>query len=70
MMGSSGSFSTGVDVGSTQTKAVLLDADGGIAASALIETGWDIAGAARNAYAALLAASGRTAEEVLSVAGT
>lgn len=70
MTGSAGPFSAGVDVGSTQTKAVLLDAAGNIAAAAMIETGWDIAAAARNAYAALLAASGRSAEEVQSVAGT
>jgi predicted CoA-substrate-specific enzyme activase len=57
-------------VGSTQTKAVLLDAAGSITATAIIETGCDIAGAAGNAYAALLKASGRAGQEVLSVAGT
>jgi len=70
MRNMTGPFSAGVDVGSTQTKGVLLDADGGIAACVIMETGCDITGAGRNAYDALLAASGRSSEDVLAVAGT
>lgn len=63
-------MTAGVDVGSTQTKALLLDAKGGIVATTLIETGCDITGAARDAYTALLAAAGCQAAAVCLVAGT
>ncbi|QOX79400.1 2-hydroxyglutaryl-CoA dehydratase [Trichlorobacter lovleyi] len=63
-------FSAGIDVGSTQTKAVLLDASARLAGTALIDTGFDIDAAARTVYARLLAAAGLGADAVSYVAGT
>ena len=63
-------FTAGVDVGSTQTKAVLLDAAAAIAGTAIIDTGFDIDAAARTVYARLLASAGLQPDAVQAVAGT
>ncbi len=44
------SYAGGVDVGSTQTKAVIVDADGTIIGRSLIDTGADVTKAAEVAY--------------------
>ena len=44
------SYAGGVDVGSTQTKAVIVDADGTIVGRSLIDTGADVTKAAERAY--------------------
>ena len=43
-------YAGGVDVGSTQTKAVIVDADGTIVGRSLIDTGADVTKAAERAY--------------------
>ena len=43
-------YSAGVDVGSTQTKTVLMDGDGSIVARCLINTGVNVQKAAERAY--------------------
>lgn len=43
-------FAAGVDVGSTQTKAVVMEAGAGIVARALVDTGANVTKAAENAY--------------------
>ncbi|OQX12308.1 MAG: hypothetical protein BWK76_17865 [Desulfobulbaceae bacterium A2] len=65
-----GPLAAGIDVGSTQTKGVLLDNDGVLIASIILDTGADIAGIARQAYEALLAAASCPAPAVGAVAGT
>ncbi len=65
-----GALACGVDVGSTLTKAILLDAEGAIAASAMVDTGGDISDAAANAHAALCAAYGCRPGDIASVTGT
>jgi predicted CoA-substrate-specific enzyme activase len=63
-------YAAGVDVGSTQTKAVIIDEEGRIAGRALIDTGANIVVAAERAYLAALEASGVSDEEVRFVVGT
>lgn len=63
-------YAAGVDVGSTQTKAVIIDEDGRIVGRALIDTGANVTLAAENAYAAALRQSGLNEEEVEYVVGT
>ena len=65
-----GDLACGVDVGSTLTKAILLDADGAIVASAIADTGSDISGAAMNVHAILRAEYGCRPEDIGSVVGT
>ncbi len=60
----------GVDVGSTQTKAVIIDEDRRIAARALVETGANVVQAAQNAFESALRAGGVREEEVEYVVGT
>lgn len=43
-------FAAGVDVGSTQTKAVVIEEEAGIAACALVDTGANVTRAAENAF--------------------
>lgn len=43
-------FAAGVDVGSTQTKAVVIEEEAGIAARALVDTGANVTRAAENAF--------------------
>jgi predicted CoA-substrate-specific enzyme activase len=67
---SSATFAAGVDVGSTQTKAVVTDADGRIRGRALIMTGANVVAAADEAYALACRDAGVGEEEVLYVVGT
>jgi len=60
----------GVDVGSTQTKSVIVDEDGSILGRALIDTGANVTAAAEKAYRLALTDSGRMEEEVEYVVGT
>ncbi|MBT9582919.1 2-hydroxyglutaryl-CoA dehydratase [bacterium] len=63
-------YAAGVDVGSTQTKAVIVDGEGRIVSRALKDTGANVVTAAEKAYNAALQASGIREEEVLYVIGT
>jgi predicted CoA-substrate-specific enzyme activase len=63
-------YTGGVDVGSTQTKAIIIDGEGRIAGRALIDTGANVVVAAERAYQAALADAGREEREVACVAGT
>jgi predicted CoA-substrate-specific enzyme activase len=64
-------FTAGIDVGSTYTKAVLLDiASNRIAASVMLKTGYKLADAARRAYEAALLAANAQPDAVRYVIGT
>ena len=63
-------YAAGVDVGSTQTKAVILDEGRKIVGRALIDTGANVVSAAENAYVEALRESGVQEEEVEYVVGT
>jgi len=60
----------GVDVGSTQTKAVVLDGAGAIRGRALVETGANVFAAAERAFAQACAEAGVAEDEVLYLVGT
>ncbi|MDP7346537.1 MAG: acyl-CoA dehydratase activase, partial [Anaerolineales bacterium] len=64
------SHAGGVDVGSTQTKAVIVDDDGTIVGRSLIETGADVTKAAEVAYQLALAESIAEDADVGYVIGT
>lgn len=64
------SATAGVDVGSTQTKAVLVDEDGNIVGRALGMTGADVVRAAEQAFAAALDDAGLSEADVEYVVGT
>jgi len=64
------SYAAGVDVGSTQTKAVIIDQDGQIVGRALIDTGANVTVAAEKAFQAAVAATGLGEEQVEYVIGT
>lgn len=63
-------YAAGVDVGSTQTKAVIIDEQEEIVGRSLIPTGANVVLAAENAYEAALTAGGIPEEEVRFVIGT
>ncbi|MDP6342029.1 MAG: acyl-CoA dehydratase activase, partial [Alphaproteobacteria bacterium] len=63
-------YAGGVDVGSTQTKAVIVDTDGTIVGRSLIETGADVTKAAEVAYELALAESIAEDADVGYVIGT
>jgi predicted CoA-substrate-specific enzyme activase len=63
-------LTAGVDVGSTQTKAVLLDDALNIRARAILATGGHIARAAERAFSEVLQIAGAAAEDVGFVIGT
>jgi predicted CoA-substrate-specific enzyme activase len=63
-------FGAGVDVGSTQTKAVIVDASRTIVARSLIATGANVTRAAERAFAEACAAGGIAREAVGYVVGT
>jgi predicted CoA-substrate-specific enzyme activase len=63
-------YSAGVDVGSTQTKAVILNEQREIVSRALIDTGANVVVAAENAYVAALRNGNIREEEVEYVVGT
>lgn len=64
------SYAAGVDVGSTQTKAVVINERGEIVGRTLIDTGANVVTAAERAYLASLAEGGIDEEEVGYVVGT
>jgi len=63
-------YGAGVDVGSTQTKAVILDGQQRIVARALIDTGANVTRAAERSFDEALRAAGLRREEVAYVVGT
>lgn len=63
-------FAVGIDVGSTQAKAVLIDSARAIVARALIDTGANVKRAGQRALEAVLEASGTPRESVGFVVGT
>jgi len=63
-------FGAGVDVGSTQTKAVIVDDSRAIVARALIATGANVTRAGENAFRAACAAIGLARDAVGYVVGT
>lgn len=64
------SFTAGIDVGSTYTKAVILGADGKLVAREMAGTGFRLAEAAANAYQQALANCGLTERDIAYVAST
>jgi len=60
----------GVDVGSTQTKAIVLDGQRRIRGRSLIDTGGDVVAAAERAFGLALADAGFQREQVAGVIGT
>jgi predicted CoA-substrate-specific enzyme activase len=63
-------YAAGVDVGSTQTKAVILDEERRIVGRSLIMTGANVVRAAQESFEQALADSGLREEEVEYVVGT
>ena len=63
-------YAAGVDVGSTQTKAVIIDEARHIVGRALIDTGANVVVAAQSAFTGALAAGGIEEQEVEYVIGT
>jgi len=63
-------YAAGVDVGSTQTKAVVVDEEAALVGRALIDTGANVISAAENAFAQALADADVPEEEVEYVIGT
>lgn len=63
-------FAVGIDVGSTQAKAVLIDSARAIVARALIDTGANVKRAGQRALDAVLEAGGTLRESVGFVVGT
>jgi predicted CoA-substrate-specific enzyme activase len=63
-------YAAGVDVGSTQTKAVILDENREIVSRALIDTGANVVAAAEKAYVEALDNSGLREEEIEYIVGT
>jgi predicted CoA-substrate-specific enzyme activase len=63
-------YGAGVDVGSTQTKAVIVNEAGGIVGRSLTSTGANVMRAAESAYAEALATAKLREEEVEYVVGT
>jgi len=60
----------GIDSGSWNTKAALVDGEGRLIATAVVRTGADVQGAAERAYASLLSRAGLTREAVAAVWST
>lgn len=63
-------YAAGVDVGSTQTKAVLMDGSRAIVARALADTGANVMRAAENGFEAVCREAGIDRSEVRYVVGT
>jgi predicted CoA-substrate-specific enzyme activase len=66
----SGAWAGGVDVGSTQTKAVIIDVEGLIVGRALTETGANVAAAAEKAFLEAVQDAELQEEEIPYVVGT
>jgi predicted CoA-substrate-specific enzyme activase len=63
-------YAAGVDVGSTQTKAIVIDETGAVAGRALTDTGANVIRAAENAFHEALQSGDLREEEVEFVVGT
>jgi predicted CoA-substrate-specific enzyme activase len=63
-------YAAGVDVGSTQTKAVIIDEDRNIVGRSLLDTGANVIKAAESSYVAALEGAGIDEREVEYVIGT
>lgn len=63
-------YAAGVDVGSTQTKAILVDEKGQIVGRSLIDTGANVTLAAENAFMKTLAEAGVSEADVAYTVGT
>jgi len=63
-------FAAGVDVGSTQTKAVMMEESAGIVGRALVDTGANVSKAAENAFRVLCAETRVDPRDVGFVVGT
>lgn len=63
-------YAAGVDVGSTQTKAVLVDGSRAIVARALVDTGANVTRAAENGFLVVCRQAGIDREQVKYVVGT
>lgn len=63
-------YAAGVDVGSTQTKAVIIDEAGGIVGRSLTDTGANVVRAAQSAFDVALADAGLDERDVEFVIGT
>jgi predicted CoA-substrate-specific enzyme activase len=63
-------YAAGVDVGSTQTKAAIIDEQGVLVGRSLIDTGANVVRAAEQAYELALAAAGLDEREVGFIVGT
>jgi len=63
-------YAAGVDVGSTQTKAVVVSESGDIIARGLVETGANVLQAAQNSFDEAIRGAGIQEEEVEFVVGT
>ncbi len=63
-------YAAGVDVGSTQTKAAIIDQRGGLVGRSLIDTGANVVLAAEHAYERALKAAGLEEREVGFIVGT
>lgn len=63
-------YAAGVDVGSTQTKAVIINEDRKIVSQSLVDTGANVVVAAENAFQTALDSKGLSEEEVDYVIGT
>ena len=63
-------YAAGVDVGSTQTKAVIIDEEGQIVARSLVDTGANVVQAAENAFSISMEEAGIDEGEVDYVIGT
>ncbi len=63
-------YAAGVDVGSTQTKAVIIDEDRRIVSRSLIDTGANVVQAAEHAYNEALKESGEHEDEIEYIIGT
>lgn len=63
-------YAGGVDVGSTQTKAVIVDEDGAIIGRSLVDTGANVLQAAQNAFTEALLEKNLSEQEVEYVIGT
>jgi predicted CoA-substrate-specific enzyme activase len=63
-------FTAGIDVGSTYTKAVVVDGDDGVAGKALVRTGFRLGEASERAFAQALAEAGLDADAVAYVIST
>lgn len=63
-------YAAGVDVGSTQSKGIVMDGSGRIVGRSLVDTGANVTRAAERAFAAAVSDAGMEADEVTYIVGT